>query len=60
MYLTARWDGEGTGSAGNDVDLSQWVNPYKDVKDSDWFYAYVRELSAKNILGPGGTRWQWR
>jgi len=57
VYLTARWDGEGTGSAGNDVDLSQWVNPYKDVKDSDWFYAYVRELSAKNILGgyPDGT-----
>ena len=46
----ARWDGEGTGSA-NEIDLSTWANPYSDVADGDWFYSYVRELSAKSIVG---------
>lgn len=57
LYVIGQWDGEGAGSAGSDIDLSQWVNPYKDVKTSDWFYSYVRELSAKQILGgyPDGT-----
>lgn len=56
VNVTARWNGGG-GGADTAVDLSGWVNPYKDVKDSDWFFSYVRELSAKNILGgyPDGT-----
>ena len=57
LYATASWDGEGSGSTGSDVDLSAWVNPYSDVKTTDWFYDYVRELSAKKIVGgyPDGT-----
>ena len=57
LYATASWDGEGSGSTGSDVDLSTWVNPYSDVKTTDWFYDYVRELSAKKIVGgyPDGT-----
>lgn len=39
------------------VDYSSWVNPYKDVKDSDWYYAYIRELSYHSITAgyPDGT-----
>ena len=58
LYATASWDGEGGGgSGGGDIDLSTWVNPYSDVKSTDWFYDYVRELSAKKIVGgyPDGT-----
>ena len=57
IWVTAKWDGEGSGSAGGDIDLSDWVNPYSDVKESDWYFTYVRELSAKNVLGgyPDGT-----
>ena len=33
------------------------MNPYSDVKDTDWYFTYVRELSAKKVLGgyPDGT-----
>ena len=39
------------------VDYSAWVNPYTDVKDSDWHYSYVRELSYHNIVAgyPDGS-----
>ena len=55
LFATARWVGEGT--AAPEGDYSNWVNPYSDVKESDWFYAYVRELSAKGVVGgyPDGT-----
>ena len=58
LSVTAKWDGEGSGSSGKtDIDLSAWVNPYSDVKDTDWYYTYVRELSAKGVVGgyPDGT-----
>ena len=58
LFVTANWDGEGNGSSGvTDIDLSTWVNPYSDVKETDWYYTYVRELSAKNVVGgyPDGT-----
>ena len=57
IWVTAKWDGEGSGSAGSDMDFSDWVNPYTDVKESDWYFTYVRELSARNVLGgyPDGT-----
>ena len=57
LYATASWDGEGTGGGESEIDLSTWVNPYSDVKESDWFFDYVRELSAKKIVGgyPDGT-----
>ena len=40
-----------------------WVNPYTDVKESDWFYDYVRDLSIAGVVNgypdatfrPGGT-----
>src|SRR5699024_9943193 len=43
--------------SGTDMDFSDWVNPYTDVKNSDWYFEYVRELSARNVLGgyPDGT-----
>ena len=39
------------------VDYSTWVNPYRDVKDTDWYYTYIRELSYHNITAgyPDGT-----
>lgn len=45
VYVTARWEAEEP-----EIDLSAWVNPYSDVKESDWFYSYVRELSAKDVV----------
>ena len=48
VYVTARWEADGTEEP--EIDLSKWVNPYGDVKESDWFYSYVRELSAKGVV----------
>ena len=55
LFATARWVGDG--SAKPTEDYSNWVNPYSDVKENDWFYGYVRELSAKSVVGgyPDGT-----
>lgn len=38
-------------------DYSTWVNPYSDVKESDWFFPYVRELNYYNVVAgyPDGT-----
>jgi len=49
LTVTARW----VGDAGNqpEVDYSSWVNPYSDVKEDDWFFRYVRELSVKGVVG---------
>lgn len=61
VYLTAVWDGESEGEWEEpkepEIDLSTWVNPYSDVKETDWYYGYVRELSAKGVVGgyPDGT-----
>ncbi len=43
VTVTALWSTE--------PDYSGWVNPYTDVNESHWYYTYVREISAKNILG---------
>jgi len=55
LYATAAWDEAAPSEP--EIDLSTWVNPYSDVKSGDWFYTYVRELSAKGIVGgyPDGT-----
>ena len=52
LTVTARWNGETSGNIPSkpEIDLSTWVNPYKDVKDTDWYYPYVRELSAKGVV----------
>lgn len=50
QYVTAKWDGEGAVPA-PDVDLNNWVNPYKDVESGDWYYTAVREVSANGIMG---------
>lgn len=58
IYVRARWDGETIGPAPKpDQDLSKWVNPYRDVKEKDWFFPYVRELSANGVVhgNPDGT-----
>lgn len=48
MTVTARW----VGDAGTmpEMDYSDWVNPYSDVREDDWFFNYVRELSAKGVV----------
>ena len=62
LEATARW-GDGTSTEAPsipqtpEIDLSGWVNPYSDVKEDDWFFSYVRELSAYDVVGgyPDGT-----
>lgn len=52
--LYARWSSGGNTTVTPSTpkpDYSSWVNPYKDVKSSDWFYSYVRELSAEKVIG---------
>ncbi len=53
LHATARWSDETT----EEIDYSQWTNPYSDLKEDDWFFSYVRELSAKGVVGgyPDGT-----
>lgn len=48
MTVTARWVGD-TGAEPT-IDYSKWVNPYSDVTEQDWYYKYVRELSAKGVV----------
>ncbi len=62
LSVYARWDGGAAAPipstpAEPKPDYSAWVNPYRDVKESDWHYSYVRELSYEKILGgyPDGT-----
>ena len=57
LNATARWDGEGSGAAPGGEDFSDWMNPYTDVAEGDWFFSYVRQLSARGIVGgyPDGT-----
>ena len=54
LHATARWSERGDEG---EIDYSKWVNPYSDVKNSDWYFSYVRELSAKGVVGgyPDGT-----
>lgn len=49
MTVTARWVGDET--VQQEYDYSSWVNPYSDVKEDDWYYGYVRELSVKGVVG---------
>lgn len=49
INVTAVWDGDTTGQA-PETDLATWVNPYTDMDEDDWFYSYVRELSAKKVV----------
>lgn len=60
LTVYARWSAGGsvpTEPAEEKPDYSSWVNPYSDVKEGDWHYSYVRELSYQKILGgyPDGT-----
>ena len=62
LEATARW-GDGTSTEAPsipqkpEIDLSGWVNPYSDVTEEDWYFSYVRELSAYDVVGgyPDGT-----
>lgn len=54
VTLYARWTGGGSTTVTPSTqkpDYSSWVNPYRDVKSSDWFYSYIRELSYENVIG---------
>lgn len=60
LYVYARWSGGGAAPAvpaEEKPDYSGWVSPYGDVKEGDWYYTYVRELSSENIVSgyPDGT-----
>lgn len=60
LTVYARWSAGGsvpTAPEEEKPDYSSWVNPYSDVKEEDWHYSYVRELSYQKILGgyPDGT-----
>jgi len=57
VEVTAKWESGGTTVTKPPVDYSNWVNPYKDVKSGDWFFTYVRELSATGVVSgyPDGT-----
>lgn len=55
LHVYARWSSGGAiieapADPKPQVDYSSWVNPYRDVKESDWHYPYVRELSYHNIV----------
>ena len=56
LYVYAHWSaGEDTPVPAAPVetekpDYSKWVNPYRDVKESDWYFSYVRELSYYNVV----------
>lgn len=56
VHVTAVWDGEDEEPEEEEpeeeeIDYSSWVNPYPDVKESDWFFTVVRELSVKGVVG---------
>lgn len=52
ITVTAAWR-----TAETDVDLSAWVNPYSDIYPADWYYTYVRRVSAGGVMNgyPDGT-----
>lgn len=45
MTLYAKWI-----ENDSEFDVSQWKNPFGDVKESDWFYDAVAEASSKGIV----------
>lgn len=49
LSVTAAWDGDTTGQT-PEIDLTTWVNPYTDMDEDDWFYSYVRALSARSVV----------
>lgn len=55
LHVYARWSGGGAAIPNPtpvqpEIDYSSWVNPYRDVKENDWHYTYVRELSWHSII----------
>ncbi|MDE7220080.1 MAG: S-layer homology domain-containing protein [Oscillospiraceae bacterium] len=55
LHVYARWSSGGTvipdpTPSQPKIDYTTWVNPYRDVKESDWHYTYVRELSYHSIV----------
>lgn len=46
LHVTARW----ADAVVEEIDYSKWQNPYSDLKSDDWFFSYVRELSAKGVV----------
>lgn len=54
LHVYARWSGgsavPSTPAVEEKPDYSTWINPYSDVKEGDWYYTYVRELSYHDIV----------
>ena len=46
MYVTARW----TDKVSEKIDYSKWKNPFSDLKKTDWYFGYVRELSVRGVI----------
>lgn len=61
LHVYAHWEGGSVVPSApveeEKPDYSQWVNPYSDVKDNDWYFTYVRELNYYDIVSgyPDGT-----
>ncbi len=60
LTVTAVWEGESSEQVPEveeKPDVGTWINPYSDVDEGDWYYQYVRELSAKKVVNgyPDGT-----
>ncbi len=55
VSVTARYGGEPVSDTG--VETVQWDNPFSDIQETDWYYAYIRNLSlAGQVDGyPDGT-----
>ena len=55
VYVTAIWEGmdveEEEEEEEPEIDYSFWINPYSDLKETDWFFEVVRELSVKGVVG---------
>lgn len=39
---------------GDEAEKAEWTNPFKDVKESDWFYEAVRYCNTQKILSGTG------
>ncbi len=45
IAVTAHWT-----QGAPPIDIGTWLNPYKDVLQTDWFYTYVAHLSESKVV----------
>lgn len=52
-YTGVRWDGSGNPTLPDE----DWINPFRDVKESDWYYDYIAEVNEAGwMVGRSTTR----